>query len=137
MANFVENREGVTVEVQDLGGGVFIERPKENYSTAAGNAYASADNATATATVAARGAGLRNVVKRIIGGFTDLTKAGTVTFKRGSTTVFVYPFTGSFNIPFDHPQLGNAAEAVSAVLSASGTGGVIGHVAILGYQPGA
>jgi hypothetical protein len=134
MANLVENQQGVTEEFVDVGGGVFVQRPAETFFTAGGNAYASADNAAATATVAAPGVGFRNVAKRLIGGFTDVTKVGTVTFKRGTTTVFVFPFTGNFNIVLD--SLGNDNEAISAVLTASGTGGVIGHVAILGFQPG-
>ena len=131
MSNITENQRGVPEEFQDLGGGVFLERERRNLNTTS-NA-ANATNAVATATIAARGKGLRTLVTRIIGGFSDLTKTGTVTLNRGANAVFVYPFTGNFNIELH--LLGNDNEAVSAAISAGGTG-VIGYIAIHGSQPG-
>jgi hypothetical protein len=138
MGDFTQPNEGVNKEYIDLGGGAFTQRPDSNFVGTGGSNYASADNAIATATIAARGAGLRAIVTQIIGGFSNNTTVGTVTVKRGTTTVFVLPFTGNFNINLHIvPLKGNENEAVTAAISASGAGGVIGHVALLGFAPGA
>ena len=101
------------------------------------DATGSADNATATATLPAPGASLRNFVVKVDASFGTSTVSGLLQVKSGTTVIAEKYVHGSG--AFDFPDLNgrpaiNANEAMSAELAASGTGGVLGKVFIQGHK---
>lgn len=93
----------------------------------------SQDNATATATKSAAGAGRLHVITAVVASY-GAAKTGLLTVKHGTTTVLEAYVVNSAVIPIPTGLRNtNANEAVSAELAASGTGGVLGKVALLGY----
>jgi monoamine oxidase len=107
--------------------GLMTKRPADVFASA------SANNSTATATLAAGGAGARIHLTHVSAGFPSaVTKL--LTIKRGTTVIMTIPVVTGTHIQFDPPLQGNAAEAMSAELEASGTGGVLGYVNLAGYK---
>lgn len=95
---------------------------------------ATADNATATVTVAAT-PGMRHFMTGVWADFSAAPSATykTITIKKAGVTVIVKQWdfsTGSAFIPFPTPIRGDVNAAVSAELSASGTGAVLGRIAL-------
>lgn len=99
----------------------------------AGNVAAStdADNATATATVAAT-EGARHFALGVSADFSAAVSAiKTITIKRGSTTLLVVRWdfaNGPAILPLPGLLHGDHNEAISAELAASGSGGTTGRV---------
>jgi hypothetical protein len=108
--------------------GLMTKRPADVFATGTAN------NATATATLAAAGAGARIHLTHVSAGFTAAAAGKLLTIKLGTTAIMVVPVHNAIAITFDPPLQGNAAEAVSAEIAASGTGGVSGYVNIAGYK---
>lgn len=92
----------------------------------------SKDNATATATKEAV-AGKRHVITGIVASF-DGSATKTITIKKGTTTLVTYTIINNGQLNFINPLIGDLGGAVSAVLAASGTGGVTGTIYLLGYS---
>lgn len=97
-------------------------------------ANASADNATATATKAAS-TSQRHVITTVIASYGG-AKTGLLTIKEGSTTLLEHYVVNSEVITFPNGGLRASTTnlAVSAELAASGTGGTLGKVALVGYS---
>jgi hypothetical protein len=95
-------------------------------------AYDTKDNATATATQAAS-TGHTHYVTAILAGFSDGTTKKNLTITFGTTAQFIMPVVGSLVVPLPTPMPVTAGALVSAALAASGTGGVTGYVALLGF----
>lgn len=94
--------------------------------------YATASSAPATASKAGQ-AGKRHVVTAIVASYDDGSSLGSVTLKRGTTTVMQHWFTGQVSIVPPTPLLvGGDNEQVSVELSASANFAG-GHVVMLGY----
>ena len=94
--------------------------------------YATAVNAVATATVAAGGSGVRHYITGVVAGYLA-TASGTLTLKRGTTTISVIPVYNQHGILLKNVIQGNDNEAVSAELAAGGAG-IVGHVTLLTYS---
>jgi hypothetical protein len=91
---------------------------------------ASADNATATATKAAV-----STKQHIIFGVTaSFSAAATklLTVKDGNTTIMERTIYSAADLTFPRGIAATKGNAVSAILTASGSGGVIGYVALHG-----
>lgn len=96
----------------------------------------SKDNATATATHALE-AGARHCITKVIASFGAAAAGKLLQIKKGAVVAAEYFIHNADEIDFsDSPLRGNAGEAVSAVLVASGTGGVLGKVTMFGYTEG-
>lgn len=110
---------------------------RENKTANQVDAYATADNALATATLSAPGAGWRLSALRVDASYNDSAIVKTLTVKSGATVIFVIDILGRGAIDFDadvgRPAI-NPNEAMSAELQASGTAGKIGHVYIQGFK---
>jgi hypothetical protein len=97
------------------------------------------DNNVATATAAAV-VGVRHFMTGVIVSFSAAPAAAykTITVKLGTTAVANFAFdplkAPLVIIPFPSPIHGDYNQAVSAVLSASGTGGVTGTVTLFGWD---
>ncbi len=121
----------------DSGFSVSRDAVKKHKASNQVDAYATADNALATATLAAPGAGWRNSILRVDASFNDVTINKTLTVKSGTTTIFVRDCIGSVSIDFDKdcgkPAI-NPNEAMSAELAASGTAGKVGRVYLQGFK---
>ncbi len=92
----------------------------------------SADNATATATIAAPSAGSSaNFITSVAGGFDAAVAGNTLILKEGSTELARWIVHNSFalSLPNPIPVYGVA----NLELEASGTGGVSGTATITGY----
>lgn len=92
----------------------------------------SADNATATSTLAAPTGGQSNFVTSIAGGFDATVSGKTLTLKDGSTTLLQWVVYDSFALVFPNPIRVNGAANLE--LAASGTGGTSGYTAIAGFE---
>jgi hypothetical protein len=97
-----------------------------------------ADNATATATVAAIG-GMTHGILGVHADYSAAPAAGfkTITLKKGTTTLLVlrHDFsTGPAFYPLPAAVWGDFGGAVSAELQASGTGGVTGRIALFTFS---
>lgn len=90
------------------------------------------DNAAATATIAAPGAGQSIYVTGISGGF-SAAAVKTLQLKDGTTVKATFTVNTSFSEDFASPIKISAATAASAVLAASGTVGVTGVANLKGY----
>ncbi len=91
----------------------------------------SQDNALATATVAASTV-RRHYITDIVASY-SAAKTGLLQIKLGATVVFEHYFSDTYSVHLETAIVGNVNEAVSAELAASGTGGVVGKVNILGF----
>ena len=94
---------------------------------------AAADNATATATVAA----ITGMTHRMLGVSADydvaVTSIKTITIKQGSTTVVVFKWdftNGAFHFAFPAALRGVLGGAVSATLEASGASSTNGRISL-------
>ena len=100
---------------------------------------AAVDNNTATATAAAI-AGMRHFMTGVIVSFSAAPAAAykTITINVGSTAVANLTFdplkSAQVTIVFPSPIHGDYGGAVSAVLSASGTGAVTGRITLFGWS---
>lgn len=93
----------------------------------------SKDNAVATALAAAGTATQRYFIAGMDASFGVNTTAGLLQLLDGATVIWEGYFTGTLRHNFIHPIQGSLASSFSAVLTASGTAGVIGKVDIRGY----
>ncbi len=94
---------------------------------------AAADNAVATATVAAI-AGMTHYILGVSADFDIAVSAiVTITILQGSTALVVYEWdftNGAFHFAFPTTMKGVVGGAVSATLAASGTGGTSGRITL-------
>jgi hypothetical protein len=100
-----------------------MQRPDEWVATA------SATASTATASKSASTAGARHCITQVMASFSAASIA-LLTVKKGTDTVFTQYVHSADVIPLE--LMGDVNEAVSAEL-ASGGGGVVGVVTLLGY----
>lgn len=91
----------------------------------------SQDNALATATRAAE-THSRHVIMFAVVSYGTASTSGLLQVKQGSTVVAEHYIHGADVIPLE--LYGDVNQAVSAELAASGTGGVLGKVALVGYS---
>lgn len=102
-----------------------------------GKAKASADNAAATATVAAPAAGYQLGVTHLDAGFSDETEGAAllqITEDVAGTPAVIwegYVAGVGREVNFDPPLSVTAAKSVSGVLAASSAGGILGKVNIV------
>jgi hypothetical protein len=89
----------------------------------------SKDNSTATATKAAA-AGKTYIITGVAAGYSS-AKLGTLEIKDDSTTIFETSVNNAIDMNLNIRI--TTGKAVSAVLSASGTAGVIGKVNLIGF----
>lgn len=93
----------------------------------------SKDNAIATATAAAGTAVQRYYITGMDASFSTSVTAGLLQLLDGATVIWEGYFSSALRHNFIHPIKGSLASSFSAVLTASGTAGVIGKVDIRGY----
>jgi len=93
---------------------------------------ASADNALATATKAGE-AKKRHYIVGITGGYSAAAAGKTLIIKDGGVAFLTLRIHDTGGAMFTKPIRLTVGNAVSAELQASGTAGVIGDVALLGY----
>jgi hypothetical protein len=106
--------------------------PREYPSTVLGKD--SKDNAIGTATAPAGNTSQRNYITGVEASFSVLATSALLQIKDDTTVIWEQYIHGSANIEFPSPIVAGAlAKAMSAVLAASGTGGVIGKVNLRGY----
>lgn len=91
----------------------------------------SADNAAATITLAAPGAGVAHYVWGIIAGFVGGAATKLLTVKDGATVKENIPVVNSMSSERTKPLKITDATALEVSLAASGTAGVIGYVTVL------
>lgn len=108
----------------------FIE-PKEYPSTVL--AKDSKDNAVATATAAAGNSNQRYRITGMDASFSTGATVGLLQLLDGATLIWEGYFTGTLKHNFISPIQGSLGSSFSAVLTASGTAGVIGKVDLRGY----
>lgn len=89
------------------------------------------DNAAAVATAAASGSN-RHFITSVSGGYDTSGVSGTLTLTDGTITA-VWPVHDAFAIVFPSPVEMTPGDAVTLTLTASGTGGQLGYVALTGY----
>lgn len=110
---------------------LLLQLEGSEYSTVL--AKASQDNAVATATAAAGTANQRYRITGMEASFSVNTTAGLLQLLDGATVIYEHYFTGGMRHNFIQPIQGSLGSSFSAVLTASGTAGVIGKVDIRGY----
>jgi len=97
----------------------------------------SKDNALATATLAAPGEYYRNSVLKVESSYSSASVTGLLQIKDGTTVIAEKYIHGAGAIDFDniigHPSAARN-QAMSAELAASGTGGVLGKVFLVGFN---
>lgn len=93
----------------------------------------SQNNAVATATAPAGTASQRYCITGMDASFSTGATAGLLQLLDGATLIWEGYFTGTLKHNFISPIQGSLASSFSAVLTASGTAGVIGKVGIRGY----
>lgn len=93
----------------------------------------SRDNAVATATAAAGTATQRYCITGMDASYSTGATAGLLQLLDGATVIWEGYLTGVLRQNFIQPIEGSLASSFSAVLTASGTAGVIGKVDIRGY----
>lgn len=94
------------------------------------------DNAESNATKAAV-TGQRHVITGVAAGYaTAPATAKLLQLKRGTTVIWSTYLTTAKEVNFPSPIRGNLSEAVTATLAASGTGGVVSQVTLMGYTIG-
>jgi|SRR3990172_7863931 len=91
------------------------------------------DNATTTATASASTNGSRYHITGVDASFSTSTTSGLLQLKDDTTVIWEGYVHGGLNISFSSSIIGTPNKAFSAVLAASGTGGVIGKVNVRGY----
>lgn len=91
---------------------------------------ANADNAVATATRAAQ-AGRKHYIEAITGSY-GLSKSGILTIKDGDTVIYEFIVYDTEHIEFPRPIPITRGNAVHVELTASGAGGTIGYVNMVG-----
>lgn len=103
-----------------------VQKPSDQLDTT------TADNATATATIAAPSAGSSgNYVTSVSGGFDSTVSGNTLILKEGTTEKLRWIVYDEKTVVFPNPiQINGAA---NLELEASGTGGVSGTATITGY----
>ncbi len=92
----------------------------------------SQDNADATATKAAPAAGVSHYITGVLASY-SAAKTLLLQIKDDTTVIAEYYVVNSQHLTFGKPIKITAGKACSAVLTASGTGGVLGKVALIGY----
>lgn len=103
-----------------------VQKPSEKFDTT------TADNATATATIAAPNAGCTaNYVTSVAGGFDAAVAGKTLILKDGSTEILRWIVHNSFGLSFPNPI--PVTGAANLELEASGTGGQSGTATITGF----
>lgn len=93
----------------------------------------SKDNAVATATAAAGTATQRYFITGMDASYSTGATSGLLQLLDGATVIWEGYFSSALRHNFIHPIKGSLASSFSAVLTASGTAGVIGKVDIRGY----
>lgn len=93
----------------------------------------SKDNAVATALANAANDYQRYHITGVDASFSTSSTSGLLQLKDDTTVIWEHYFSGSSSISFPSPIVGTAGKSFSAVLSASGTAGVIGKVNLRGY----
>lgn len=93
----------------------------------------SKDNAVATATAAAGASHQRYYITGMDASYSTSGTAGLLQLLDGATVIWEGYFSGQMRHNFISPIEGSLASSFSAVLTASGTLGVIGKVDIRGY----
>ena len=92
-----------------------------------------ADNAAATGTRAAAGAGISHYITSVSGGY-DSTKSGlTLILKNGTVEMARWYIYDHMEITFDSPIKLPPNTVANLTLAASGTGGVDGTAVLTGY----
>lgn len=89
------------------------------------------DNALATATKAAE-SGKRHYIVTILASYSG-TKTGNLEVKDGSTSLFNFVIENEEVIPLSKPLPISEGNALNVELEASGTGGELGDVTVIGY----
>lgn len=92
----------------------------------------SKDNAVATAAKPADSRGRQHLVTGVLASY-SASCTGLLQIKDGDAVIATLYVTDSAVIPFVQPLRGSPGNAVSAVLAASGTAGVVGAVTMIGY----
>lgn len=108
----------------------FIQ-PREYPSTVL--AKDSKDNAVATATAAAGSSNQQYRIAGIDASFSTGATTGLLQLLDGATVIWEGYLTGTLRHNFMSPIQGSLASSFSAVLTASGTAGVIGKINLRGY----
>lgn len=93
----------------------------------------SRDNAVATALAAAGNSNQRYFITGMDASFSTGATAGLLQLLDGATVIWEGYFTGTMRHNFISPIQGSLASSFSAILTASGTAGVIGKVGIRGF----
>lgn len=93
----------------------------------------SKDNAVATATAAAGTANQRYRITGMDASFSATATVGLLQLLDGATVIWEGYFSSTLRHNFISPIQGSLGSSFSAVLTASGTAGVIGKVDIRGY----
>lgn len=104
---------------------------RENSSTVL--AKDSQNNAVATATAAAGSSNQRYYITGMDASFSTAGTFGLIQLLDGATVIWEGYFSGTMRHNFISPIEGSLGSSFSAVLTASGTAGVIGKVDIRGY----
>lgn len=94
---------------------------------------ANADNAAATASKAAGGAGVKHYVTSVSGSFSAAAVGKELQLKDGSTVIGRWYVHNQLHVTFPVPVEITANTAVSAVLAASGNLTEIGGVTLTGF----
>jgi hypothetical protein len=94
---------------------------------------AATDNALATATKAAGGAGIKHYCRGVVASFSATVSGALLEIKDGATVKFRTQVYNNFAYTFPTPIEGTANTAMSAELAASGAGGTTGVVNLIGF----
>lgn len=89
------------------------------------------DNALSTASKAAPTNNSRHVIAVVTASYSSSSTTGLLQVKEGTTVIHEHYVHGADVIPLEYRAAVNTA--VSAELAASGTGGVVGKVAVIGH----
>lgn len=91
------------------------------------------DNAASTASKTAPSGGLSHYITGISGSYDAAVAGATLQLKDDTTVIAAWEVHNSLHVSFPSPIKITAGNATSAVLAASGTGGVTGRVNLIGY----
>lgn len=91
------------------------------------------DNSASNATQAAPDSGQSHYVTGISGGYSGAVAGALLQLKDDTTVIATFPVHNSFSETFPSPIQISAGKPTTATLAASGSGGVVGYVNLIGY----
>lgn len=91
------------------------------------------DNAASNATQAAPDGGQSHYITGISGSYDAAVAGASLQLKEGSNVIATWQVHNSFSETFPSPIQIPPGTATTATLAASGTGGVVGYVNLMGY----